>query len=92
MVSELWAHAPGLDPWHVLVSVSISNLDNEWNNTIAVLFSIVLNNKLGKDKGKISHCSKFSWPPLSSCDRWSVNHKFICLFIEGGSRLKASYV
>lgn len=86
-ISELWTHVSALHTLAVLVGVSISDLHDEWTNSIIVLFSFIFNDEPSKDQGMVGESSHLSRPPLGSRVARGVNHEFICCLIVSGSGL-----
>jgi hypothetical protein len=72
--------------------VHVTDLNDEWADSIVISISFVLDKKSSKDKGMVGISSHFSRPPLGSGVGWGVDHKLICIFIKGSGGLKPSNI
>lgn len=74
------------------MGIHISNLNNEWTDSIIIGISIILDEKSSEDECMVGISSHLSGPPLGCGISWGVDHKLVSLLVEGGGGLEASDV
>lgn len=74
------------------MGIPVSDLDDEWSDSIVVLVTVIYDNQPGKYKGVVRVSAHFSWPPFSGGDGRHIDDKLVSLLVEGGRRLKTRNV
>lgn len=88
MIPKLGSQVSALDAWHLLVSVKISDLNQEGRDAVFV----PIDEQLCKHERIVGHSSHFSGPPLGRRDGGGVDDELVLDLVVGSCGLQACNV